>query len=265
MVLLKSIEKQNKQGGYPFSVPAIQELHTLQFNSPITIFVGDNGTGKSTLLELIACKLNLYRISNDLNYRDPDFIPIKEAASSFKLNYSVKPKGFFFRSEDFTTYVSFLHQAKKEAREEIKRIDETFTKSSDYAKTLAKSAHYRTLGEVRSMYQRSLEEESHGQAYLDFFKSRLRPNSLYILDEAEVPLSFANQLGLLMLIKEAVNDGCQFIISTHSPVIMSYRAAEIHELTENGIRSSTFESLEAVNLMKDFLNHRDRYLNHIFS
>lgn len=124
--------------------------------------------------------------------------------------------------------------------------------------------HYRTLNDIESMYNNPLLEVSHGESYLDFFKSRLKPNSLYILDEAEVPLSIQNQLTLLLMIKEVVDDGCQFIISTHSPVLMSYPNACLYEIKNDIIEKVSYDEITSVRLLKDFLNYKDNYLRHLF-
>lgn len=265
MALIKSIIKKDTDfNSYPFLVKSIQKLNTLDLNHDLTILVGDNGSGKSTLLEIIATKLNLYRISEDLNYKDIEFTEIKNSISSFDITFSTKPRGFFFRSEDFITYIKYLDKQKSEALEEIKRINEEYKNKSAFSKGQAVSPHYRTLGDIEGLYSKNLNQQSHGEAYLDFFKSRLKPNSLYLLDEAEVPLSISNQLVLMVLIKEAIADGCQFIIATHSPVLMSYPNAYILNVTDEGFIQTSYEEIASVGLLKDFLNNKDLYLKHLF-
>ncbi len=193
-----------ESNSYPFNLPVIAKLSTLDLNHDVVIFVGNNGCGKSTILEILAVKLKLSRISEDLAYQDSEFKEIKEAISNFKIEYLKKPNGFFFRSEDFITYIRFLEKAKNEAYQEIARIEKEYQSKSPYAKSLASMPHYRTISDIDNLYQKSFIEESHGESYLDFFKSRLKPNYLYILDEAEMPLSIENQLTLLILINEAV-------------------------------------------------------------
>jgi predicted ATPase len=265
VALIRQITNINQdKSGYPFSIKSFQNLKSLDLENDIVILIGDNGSGKSSLLEIIATKLNLYRISNDLNYKDIEFAEITESTSGFEITYQVKPKGFFFRSEDFITYIKFLDQAKLEAENELKRIDNEFKNKSSYSKSLAKMPHYRTINDIDGMYNSKLNELSHGESYLDFFKSRLKPNSLYILDEAEMPLSISNQLALMLMIKEAIEMGCQFIIATHSPVLMSYPNSLIYQIDDDGFKKTTYEEIESVNLLKDFLKHKDRYLNYLF-
>ena len=265
MALIRKIIKtktENKQ--YPFSVPVIKNLDQLDLNHDIIIFIGENGSGKSTLLEIIALKLKLIRISMDLNYSDLEFSDLKVALKDFAIEYSLKPKGFFFRSEDFLSYIRFLNNAKAEAEGELKRIAVEYQDKSAYAKALASMPHKRTLNDIENLYQRNLHEQSHGESYLDFFKSRLRPQSLYLLDEAEVPLSFQNQLTLMALIKNAVDDGCQFIISTHSPVLMAFPGACIYDFNNEIIKEVKYEDIEAVNQLRNFLNDSKRYFRYLF-
>lgn len=115
------------------------------------------------------------------------------------------------------------------------------------------------------MYGRDLSEQSHGESYLDFFKSRLKSDSLYLLDEAEVPLSINNQLTFMLLIEEALQMNCQFIMATHSPILMSYPGALIYKINEEGFHQTTYEELESVNLLRDFLNNKDLFINKLFN
>jgi len=265
MALIRNIIKKHSDlNEYPFSIKSFQNLDNLSLDQDITILVGDNGSGKSTLLEIIATKLNLYRISEDLNYKDIEFESIKKASASFDINYLIKPKGFFFRSEDFITYIKYLDKTKSEALAEINQINQEYKGKSSLSISLAKSPHLKTIGAINSMYNKDLNEQSHGEAYLDFFKSRLRPNSLYLLDEAEMPLSISNQLVLMVMIKDAIEEGCQFIIATHSPVLMSYPGACIYNVSDKGFEIRSYEDIESVELLRDFLNNKDIYLSHLF-
>lgn len=265
MSLIKKIKKTNtKDNHYPYSIKSFQRLDCLDLDHDMIILVGDNGSGKSTFLEILANKLNLYRISDDLNYNDIEFIGLKKEVGGFEVNHLVKPKGFFFRSEDFITYIKYLDQTKNEALAEINLINEEYKNKSSFSKGLAKMPHIRTIVDIDNMYQRKLNEQSHGESYLDFFKSRLRPNCLYLLDEAEMPLSVSNQLVLMVMMKDAIDEGCQFIIATHSPVLMSYPKACIYNLNDEGFIKTDYEDIASVKLLKDFLNNKEIYLNQLF-
>lgn len=255
MILLKSVELKTKdQKGFPFHLPLFNQ--EILFDTPITLLIGDNGCGKSTFLDILRAKLNLYKIG-----QKEDHFPYIEFKASYHLH---KPKGLYFSSEDFTTYINELEKEKKWSKEAIQEIDETYKNRSEFAKSLAKMPHGRTLHEIEHLHDRNLNESSHGEAYLSFFKSRMRPGQLILLDEPETPLSFQNQLALLYLLKEGVENGSQFIIATHSPVIMAYPHATIYQFTEDGLMKTSYEQIEQVESLKHFLNNPDYFLRHLF-
>lgn len=266
-MLIYRLEKiDNDDNNFPFCIPSFQKLATLDLDNKVNIFVGENGSGKSTLLEIIAIKLGLHRISSDIYYNDLEFIEIKKTLKAFKLYHTTKPKGFFFRSEDFITYIDFLQKAKKNTYEDLKLLkEESIVKNNPHLYHYGAGAFAKTINEIDSMYEKELYDESHGESYLDFFKSRIRSNSLYVLDEAEMPLSIQNQLALLAIIEEATSMNCQFIISTHSPILMSYPHANIYQIDNNGFTKIQYQDIESVRLLKDFLNHPDSYLRRLFN
>ncbi|PKK93356.1 MAG: ABC transporter ATP-binding protein [Tenericutes bacterium HGW-Tenericutes-6] len=255
MILLKSIHlKHQGEKAYPYHLPFFNQ--DILFKSPVTLLIGDNGSGKSTLLEILRAKLNLFKIGQ----KDEAFLNINLKAS-YHLH---KPRGFYFSSEDFTTYIDNLEKEKAWSKQEIKNIEDQYKNRSDYAKSLAKMPHNRTLHEIDHLHDRNLNESSHGEAYLSFFKSRMRDHELILLDEPETPLSFENQLALLYIIKEGVEKGSQFIIATHSPVMMAYPQATIYQLSSDGLIETSYEKIEQVESLKQFLNHPDHFLRHLF-
>lgn len=262
---LKTITYHHHQAdAFPFSLPFFNG-RPIELSPAVTIIAGSNGSGKSTLLELLAEKLSLYRIT------EPSFTTqtlresIMPAVSEVAITYDLqKPKGFLFSAEDFTKYIQFLEHEKALAKKEIDMIDKTYKDKSAYAKMMAKSPHNKTLGEINTLYAHPLLTQSHGEAYLDFFKSRLKPNTLYLLDEPETPLSIQNQLTLLVLIHEAVKKGSQLIIATHSPIITAYPNATLYTISESSINKVNYDTIKSVQLLKDFLDNKDAYLNHLF-
>jgi predicted ATPase len=128
---------------------------------------------------------------------------------------------------------------------------------------MAKGPYHKTISELTSMYQNDLGTQSHGESYLDFFKSRIKPDSVYLLDEPETPLSFQNQLALLALIMDATKKGCQFIIATHSPILAAFKDALIYEIKSNQFQKTSYEHVESIKLLKEFLNHKDHFLYHL--
>ena len=254
MIHLKAITFQGKDKTYPYHLPFFDQKITL--NQPLTILVGDNGCGKSTFLELIKEELNLFQIGKPIE-KHPSVSCIKETTLK-------KPKGFYFSSEDFTTYIKELEDEVKSSKEELELIDKTYSHRSLFAKSLAKMPHARTIHEISSLHDRPLNHASHGEAYLSFFKSRMRDNQLILLDEPETPLSFSNQLALLYILKDTIDRGSQVIIATHSPIIMAFPDAEIYFFNHDRLEMVQYDDLESIKILKDFLNDPNRYLHHLF-
>ena len=254
MSLIKKITfNRNNQHGFPYDLSFFNETISLE---NVNIIVGENGSGKSTFLELLSQKLNLYQIGTPLILPKAVDIDI-----TFRLN---KPKGFYFSSEDFTSYIQQLKTQKEEAKNRLKEIDIEYNDKSLFSKQQAKSAYLKTIFEINNLYQKDLLTSSHGEAYLSFFKSRIKPNQLYVLDEPETPLSFDNQLALMYLIHEAIKDGSQFIIATHSPVLCAFPDAKIFELTHEQLLQTPYESLTHIQSLKDFLNDPKRFFHQLF-
>jgi predicted ATPase len=242
------------QDTYPFYLPIFHQR--LCFPTPVTIIVGENGCGKSTFLELLGAALSIHHIGKPL---------VKVQSIRIDMDYVLKkPKGLLFSSEDFTSYIHQLQQVVDDSQKALEDIQDEYKNKSTYSKLMAGSAHHRTIHEVKNLHDRDLLQSSHGQAYLSFFKSRIRTNQLYLLDEIETPLSFTNQLAILYLIKAAVDAGNQLIISTHSPVIMAYPNATIYQLDEEGFHPITFQEAGNVGLMKQFLENPEAFTHHLF-
>jgi predicted ATPase len=124
-------------------------------------------------------------------------------------------------------------------------------------------AYARELAAMQEQYGRQLNNFSHGESFLELFQSRFRPNGLYLLDEPEAPLSPAHQLTFLSLLKQMVAQKCQFIIATHSPILMAYPEATIFSFDESPIQSVAYDDLEHVAITRSFLNNPDQYLRHL--
>ena len=268
MIFLKTMSykrpNEPKRMEYPHTIPLFSTLSEIDFGRPVTILVGDNGTGKSTLIECLAASIGSIRIAGLPMEDDEEFYTLREASKYIKLGWSCKTKkGFFLRAEDFITYTQSLSRTRKEITEDIKRIDQEYRGRSDYARSLAKMPFKRSMCEIDAMYEGNLNEKSHGESFLDFFRSRIIPGGLYLLDEPETPLSPLSQIALIMLIKEMVEQDCQFVIATHSPIIMAFPGADIYEVKAGAVSRSSYEELESVRLLKEFLNNPDRYLRYL--
>ena len=146
---------------------------------------------------------------------------------------------------------------------EIKRVDKEYAGRSEQAKGLARMPFVGELHALREQYGRQLNTYSHGESFLELFQSRFAPNSLYLLDEPETPLSPMRQLTLISLMKEMVAQNCQFLIATHSPILMAFPGAEILSFDHTPIQPVPYETLEHVTITKTFLNDPEQYLRYL--
>lgn len=221
------IERDAKK--YPFDIPLIHKFKKITFSKPVTFFIGENGTGKSTLLEAIAvaCGFNAEGGSKNFNFNT------KETHSDFYQylrigkSYNAIHDGYFLRAESFYNVAS--------------NIDE-----------LAGSENSRLYN---SYGGKSLHKQSHGESFLSLLKNRLLGNGLYLFDEPEAALSPMKLLELLVIIDELVHNNSQFIICTHSPILMAYPNAEIYEIHNGELVLTAYEDTNHFSLTKYFLSN----------
>jgi predicted ATPase len=251
--------------GFPFNVPVVQSLETLEFATQVTFFVGENGCGKSTLLEAIACAIGSITAGSEGADRDSTLSSVGELAKWLKLTWSVRTrKGFFLRAEDFFGYARRMAKMREEMQRELERVDREYKDRSRTAQMYARAAYQGELGAIEGRYGEGLDARSHGEAFLDFFQSRFVPGGLYLLDEPEAPLSPLRQMSFLILFKDMIEQDAQFIIATHSPIIMAFPGAAILSMDGGAIEPVEYEMLEHVRITRGFLNHPDRYLGRLF-
>ncbi len=249
---------------FPFNMPAFAGLDAVHFSQPVTCLVGENGSGKSTFLEALALAARAYAVGSEDLARDETLTAVRGLANHFKLVWRVRTRdGFFLRAEDFFGYIKRLAQMEAALMADIRRVDAEYEGRSEHAKGLARMPFVRELEAMRAQYGRHLNNFSHGESFLELFQSRFRPNSLYLLDEPEAPLSPMRQLTLLSLMKEMVGQGCQFVVATHSPILLAFPGAEILSFDERPLASVPFDSLEHVTIMRTFLQNPDAYLRHL--
>ena len=218
---------------YPFNLPLFRHTRQIKFNTPVTFFVGENGTGKSTLLEGItkAGGIHIWRSPEGLRFERN---PYEKAFYYFvKLHWeNGRVPGSYFSSE---IYRYFAHVVDEWAVAEASQLDYFGGKS--------------------------LVTQSHGQSLMSFFRSRYKIKGLYLMDEPETALSPRSQLELLTILTEMSEAGhAQFIIATHSPILASCPGATIYSFNHETIQQVKYEDTEHYQIYRDFLNHREKYL-----
>lgn len=267
MIYLRSAGMKARLGDeieFPFSIPAIRTLGEIAFPSTITFFVGENGSGKSTLMEGIAAAANLPAVGSESIDSDPSLASQRQLARKLKLVWKKRThRGFFLRAEDFFGFAKQVSKLRAEMQSRLAEIDAEYEGRSAYAKGLARLPATGSLAELEQRYGVDLDANSHGQSFLKLFQSRFVPGGLYLLDEPEAPLSPQSQLALISMLKEMVAQEAQFIIATHSPILLAFPGATIYSFDEQPVRAVAFADLDHVNLTRDFLANPERFLRQL--
>jgi predicted ATPase len=267
MTHLRSVGRKGKGGsGFPFDVPVIRALSELTFDTAVTFFVGENGSGKSTLMEGIALAAGLPTVGSADSGRDATLAGQRALAKALRLVWNTKAtRGFFLRAEDFFGFTKRLSQERVELKQRLADIDEEYKERSAYAKGLASGPAAGSLHAMEQRYGADLDANSHGQSFLKLFQSRFVPGGLYLLDEPEAPLSPQSQLALMSMMAEMVVQSAQFIVATHSPILLAFPEARIYSFDGGETKVVEYEALDHVTITRDFLNAPERYLRHLFS
>jgi predicted ATPase len=208
---------------YPFSLPVVRNLHSMEFHPDVTFFVGENGTGKSTLIEAFAQLLHYNPEGGSKHAHFATRETQSELYQHLRIVKGIKPPkdGFFLRAEAFYNLASYIDDL-------------------DYAEGYG---------------GKSLHAQSHGESFLSLLQHRFHGNGLYLLDEPEAALSPARQLSALAIIHQLVKNASQFIIATHSPIIMAYPNSKIYLFSEAEIREVRYEETDHYQITRDFLSH----------
>ncbi|TCM96251.1 putative ATPase [Paenibacillus sp. BK033] len=230
-VEIRRDENINKRE-YPFTIPAIRSMKRLHFRSNVTFLVGENGSGKSTLLEAIAYQCGFHTAGGGRNNA------YEVEASSAILGNAIRlawmPKvtnGFFLRAETFYHFASYIDTLDPDV--------------------------------LRNYGGRSLHQQSHGEAFLSLFKHRFGKKAIYLLDEPEAALSPARQLALMRVIKD-LSEEAQFIIATHSPILLGYPEAQIYNFDEQPVEEIAYEDTLHYIVTRRFLENRKTVLKELF-
>ena len=236
VTLKYGIDKDIKK--FPFNVPLIKQFEEIVFNKPVTFIIGENGSGKSTLLEAIAVSYGFNPEGGSKNFN----FKTKETHSNFykfiKIgkSFNKAEDGYFLRAESFYNVASNIDKINKDG---------------------LRGPLYDSYG------GKSLHNQSHGESFLSLLKHRLGGNGLYIFDEPESALSPMKLLELMVIIDNLVNNNSQFIISTHSPILMAYPKAEIYEIDNGKLKLTAFEETNHFSITKYFMLNYERMIRNL--
>ena len=215
---------------YLRDIPAINGVEQISFKKPVTFFVGENGSGKSTLLEAIAIAYGFNPEGGTRNYNFSTYDSHSELCNAIRLSRGVRRAGYgyFLRAESFYNVA---------------------TREMDYADSDHPSLRF--------------HERSHGESFLTLAQNSFRPNGVYLLDEPEAALSPQRQLTLLMEIDRCAKEGSQFIVVTHSPILLGMPDAEILSFDEGKIHPCAYEETDSYQVTSMFINHREQILRRL--
>jgi predicted ATPase len=245
-------------------VPAISTLPAIALDAPVTFFVGENGSGKSTLLESLAIATNLPAVASKSTRDDDTLAAQRTLASALRLAWTHRTRrGFFLRAEDFFGFAKSLSRLREELQQRMADLEVEYKDRSSHARGLAMGPAAGSLAELEQRYGENLDANSHGQAFFELFRSRFVPGGLYLLDEPETPLSPLSQLAFLSMLKEMIAQEAQFIIATHSPILLALPGARILDFDSQPVRWAAYEELEHVRLTREFLAEPARFLRRL--
>jgi predicted ATPase len=223
----------DQRDGFPFDVPAVEQVERVRLTKTVTLLAGDNGTGKSTLIEALARAVGFSEEGGELErLGERPAVPhtVLDGALEPVLSATKPRTGYFLRAESFFNVARF--------------VDSRDIFSPDL-----------------SLYgDKPLHEQSHGESFLALAANRFAGEGLYILDEPEAALSVSGALALVSIVARASAAGAQFVIATHSPILLACPGAQIYELGTSGVEECSYDALDTVRLMRGFLEAPERYL-----
>lgn len=226
---------------YPFNIPAIRSVSSIDTNHNVIFFVGENGSGKSTLLEAVAYKCGFSIKGGSKNAIINSDLDDLSLDSIITLSWMPKiTNGFFLRAETLFDYAEYLEELASDP--------------------------YVSRGDVYASYGgKELYAQSHGESFFSLFEHRFKKKGIYILDEPEAALSPQHQLAFLRRLHQLEKESkSQFIIATHSPILMAYPNAVIYSFDNEKISRISYEESEHYQLTRDFLNNKERYFKYLF-
>ena len=227
------------RSSYLRSIPALQFEQPLKFSKSVTFFVGENGTGKSTLMEAIAVAYGFSAEGGSKNYRFSTYDSHSELHNALYIRRSFHQPGwsYFLRAESFYNVATKAEEYRDGEREDI---------------------YYRNFG------GKSLHNQSHGESFLALVQGHFKSDGLYLLDEPEAALSPQRQLTLLLEINRLAREGCQFIIASHSPILLGIPDAQILSFDDGVIHEIEYTDTESYRVTEMFVNNREYFLRRLF-
>lgn len=228
-------ERVDDRSRYPFSLPAIAGLADITFHPKVTFIVGENGSGKSTLIEALAVAWGFNAEGGSKNFNFGTFASHSPLHAALRLHKGVRraQDGFFLRAESYFNVATNIEDLDREPGLGKRKI-------------------------IESYGNRSLHKQSHGESFFALLEHRLGGNGLYIFDEPEAALSPSRQMSLLVRMHDLIAKHSQFIIATHSPILMAYPDAMILQIGSRGLEQVAYEETEHFFITRSFLNnHQD--------
>lgn len=252
---------------FPLNLPAFQAFEPMEFHSDITFFVGENGSGKSTLLEAIAQIMGIGGQGGTGNFAETKSVTYRYRASlddtsgNAGLDRYLKSKRgpirardrFFLRAESLFNLYTYLEDLSNDPDAEGQTLLDGVTSEA------FKQQVFRRYG------GKSLHQRSHGESFMSLLVNTFSGNGLYLLDEPEAALSPSRQLAALVRIHDLVKLNSQFIIATHSPILMAYPNSVIYQFSDSGCTRVDFEETEHYQVTRDFLNSYPKRLEQLLS
>lgn len=228
-----NLKRKIDESSYLNSIKSIKwlENNSLSFDNPITILVGENGSGKSTLIEAIAISMGFNPEGGTRNSSFSTKDTHSDLYDYLTITRSAYFKtGYFLRAESFYNTISYYDEVSSDVRNYV-----------------------------------SQHTKSHGESFLNTAKDRFKNNGLFILDEPEAALSINRLMSLICIIHDAIENNCQFIIATHSPILMSYPKALVYQLSDDGIKKVNYKETDNYQVTKDFFNNPELMYYHLFN
>jgi predicted ATPase len=232
-------ERVKNRSAFPFALPAIANLREIEFHPKVTYIVGENGSGKSTLIEALAVAWGFNAEGGSRNFNFGTFRSHATLNEVFQLVKGMKraKDGFFLRAESYFNVATYIEELDAEPA---------------FAPKI-----------IKSFGGKSLHEQSHGKSFFALLDNRFRGHGLYILDEPEAALSPSRQMSMLVRMHDLIGENSQFIIATHSPILMAYPDAWIYQIGPRGLGRVAYEDTEHFAVTRNFLNRHESMLRQL--